>query len=154
MDITQLSLFVEATARSSGVTFTLDGEQITPKDLGDPHGLLPLVVASANFIHEQISGQRPSHMSLIEPADPKTHLLGWRVKALPSIPTGAYHLMVNHAVRTLLTRQPEQGLTNPFLPDADIKSEKRELREHLDALNLSGQRTPNKLPYQGADFSY
>lgn len=154
MDITQLSLFVEATARSSSVNFALDGEQITPKDLGDPHGLLPLVMVAVNHIHEQISGLRPSHLNLVEPADPSTHLLGWRVTSLPAVPEGVCRLMVNHAVRTLLANPPNLGLYNPCLRETDIKGKESDLRQHLDAFHMSSQKILDKSHPESQNFTY
>lgn len=143
MDISKLSSFVQQTAIDSGVKFTLNGEPVTPKDLGDPNALLPLVVVSANHINAEISGIRSSHLDFIERAEPDSHLLGWKLKQLPRIVDGAMLLMINHAIRSTLAQAPQPSLYNPFLPVAYTPEQKSELRPHLESLGLM-EKAPAK----------
>lgn len=138
MDIAYLSNFVRQCATDAGTKFTLDGEQVQPKDLGDERGLLPLIVAAVNTVHEQISGTRSSHLTFIEPAAPETHLLGWKVKALPDFPQSAMLLYVNHVIREHLALAPAPRLTNPAAGrSTGPQDSPSELRGHLAALGLA-----------------
>lgn len=138
MDIPYLSRFVSQCAIDANTKFTLDGEGISSKDLGDEHALLPLIVATINTVHEQISGTRSSHLTYLEPANPDTHVLGWRVKALPDFPQSAMLLYANHAIREHLTLAPAPRLPNPTASKpAPTPGQASELRGHLTALGLA-----------------
>ncbi|SFF33253.1 hypothetical protein [Paracidovorax wautersii] len=155
MDISEISSFVQHTAIDSGVKFTLNGEPVTPKDLGDPNALLPLVVVSANHINAEISGIRSSHLDFIERAEPESHLLGWKLKQLPHIVDGAMLLMINHAIRTTLAQPPAPFLQNPFLPGAYEPASESELRPHLEAFGFM-EKAPTRqlLPSEATAPSY
>lgn len=137
MELSFLARFVHQCATDSGVNYTLDGEDVTPKDLADEQALLPLVVASINAIHEEISGLRSSHLTLLEPADPDTHLLGWRIKSLPKIQESVTLIYTNTALREYLAHAPAARLRNPLSPhEARSPEQVSELRAHLVALGL------------------
>ena len=138
MDIPYLARFVSQCAADANSNFTLDEEKISHKDLGDERALLPLIVATMNTVHEQISGTRSSHLNFLEPANPETHLLGWKVKALPDFPQSAMLLYVNHAIREHLTMAPAPRLPNPAAPrPMSAPGRASELREHLADLGLA-----------------
>lgn len=138
MQLSYLAGFVHQCALDANANFSLDGEKIGPKDLADEHALLPLVVAAVNTIHEQISGTRSSHLQYLEPADPNTYLLGWRVKALPDFPEAAMLLYTNNAIREHLSQAPAPRLPNPTAPRAmPNPGQASELRAHLHALGLA-----------------
>lgn len=138
MKLSYIAGFVHQCALDANANFSLDGEKIGPKDLADEHALLPLVVAAANTIHEQISGTRSSHLQYLEPADPNTYLLGWRVKALPDFPEAALLLYINNAIREHLPQAPAPRLPNPTAPrPMPIPGQPSELRQHLNALGLA-----------------
>lgn len=150
MDLPEFSKFISQCASDAEVNFTLDGERISPKDLGDANGLLPLVVASINHIHQQISGSRESVLTLLEQADPVTHLLGWRVKSLPAMPHSALLLLANDAIRQRLAFAPAPALediTQPLPPATGLPSE---LRDHLEILGLSHNAPARHHAYEDA----
>lgn len=138
-NIDTFSCYVEAVAKDAGISFTLDGEPVTARDLADPKGLLPLIVAATNLLRREISDIKQSTLQLLEPAEPSEHLLGWKVVQLPELSTGVMRLLVNHCIREHLSTPPRAGLYNPTLPP-EPKLAVCELRPHLDAMDLSQQK--------------
>lgn len=147
MNVQTLESFVTQAAKDAGLSFTLDGERITPTDLGDPNCLLPLVVATMQKIHGETGRQLGAVTSVLQVADPQTHMLGWKIKSLPDAPDGALLLLANHAVRSYLANAPQPKLTLPSIEPIDqVKGGRCELRPHLEGvLGLQKQRnTPQQ----------
>lgn len=133
--LARLKSFVFGVAQDIRTTFTLDGQPVHPADLADPKLLLPLVVAAMEETNAEIQGMQPRVTSVLEPADPTSHMLGWRITGLPSIdPEGAMWLVCNHAVRQKLVREPLPKLEMPATNAAPLQSE---LRAHLVAFGLA-----------------
>ena len=137
-----LSKFVTTTAASTGSKYTLDGEPIAASDLGDPHCMLPLVVAAMHSVNRQMHGTGNSLLTLLEPADPQSHWLGLRIKALPEAPSGALLLLADYAVRQHLNcaPQPDLTFTNPIA--STQPSPTCELAPHL--VNLGLRNAPSR----------
>jgi hypothetical protein len=148
MDTKMLQTFVVQSVRDSGTTFTLDGERVVPGDFGDPNCLLPLVVAIMQKIHNETGGQGGTTSSVLQLADPATHMLGWKIKSLPEAPDGALLLLANHAVHNYLSNAPQAKLSLPSMQmPRQQKINRSELRPHLvQVLGLQRQTSIDSTP--------
>lgn len=145
MNVQLLERFVTKSAQDSGHPFTLDGERVTPGDLGDPKCLLPLVVAAIQNIYGEVRGTRANLTACLQPANPQTHMLGWEINKLPDMPEGAVLLFANYAVREHLAQAPQPKLTFAPLQGLPAKTTVScELRPHLSMLGLHAQPAPDR----------
>ena len=151
MDITLLSRFVASTAADTGSTYTLRGERIAPTDLGDEHGMLPLIVAAMHSINRKIYGGA-SLLTVLAPADPNKNLLGMQVTKLPSAPEGALLLLANHAVRHYLNQPPMAPMALPTFVD-EPPAKICELEPHLLALGLQAPMPSRSQPSAADELS-
>lgn len=136
MNVELLERFVSDTARDAGHPFTLDGEAVTAGDLGDPKCLLPLVVATMQGVFSETRGQRPSTHTTLKQANPFTHMLGWEIQDLPSMPQGAMLLFANYVVREHLAKAPSSSIYYAALASTAPEPASFELRPHLIAQGL------------------
>lgn len=148
MDVAFLERFVTQTAQDSGHAFTLDGESVAAKDLGDPQCLLPLVMAAVQTVFGDANGIEVSPTRFLAPADPKTHMVGWEIISLPDVPEGALLLLTDYSVRCFLAEPPQAKLMLPKLHSyPTVTREKRELRPHLKLLGLQLKPVATQLNY-------
>lgn len=130
MDIQTLSAFVEKRIEMLPTRFTLMGNSIAAQDIASPKGMLPLVALYIKDLNDKIEGKLSTNAPVVEPADPKTHLLSSAVYSLPDIPEGLLNLLTNSAILTM-AREPVPELDLPRdLSEASLP-ETSELLPHI-----------------------
>lgn len=134
MDASSLSAFVSKRIELLPTRFTLIGSPISAKDIASPTGLLPLVALYINELHNTVHGNKTASAPILEPADPKTHLLCSEVSSLPDAPEGWIHLLANSAI-LMMAREPAPALDLPRDLSESSLPATSELMPHISKFN-------------------
>lgn len=140
VNTTQASLFVTERVKQMPTHFTLNGEPISPDDLGANNGLLPLVIIKMNESMGVLFDSQPSHLTYIEKTDDPEFFLGCKVKSFPNVPDAEIYLHLNQALMTL-GRAPSPLLHLPIdlgqsglLKTSDLAAH---IAQHQELLSIS-----------------
>lgn len=128
-----ISAFVKARLDMLPTKFTLNGETVSSHDLSDPSGLLPLLLVKTGKTIEILDTTTKNDnipASIIQPADPSTHMLSSTIGKLPDMPVGMLHLYINSAILSI-ARPPSDELHLPHdLSEASLP-QSSELSLHI-----------------------